>query len=155
VKRLVLSMVVVLLTVVAPPAKAAMPPVVPSMEIPCYDDDEPIGKGSAKVWVFPEQVAVTNPCHYWINFTWGWQPTDPHRQHVLFVAPGKKFNWDAAHARGGLRFPLEDWDATLLKGKYVCRYPFYTYAYAKRVYAYNDARSVPKCLNKNGMWLAP
>jgi hypothetical protein len=154
-RRLGLLTALILLTVFVPPARAAMPPVAPSLKIGCYDDDRPIGKGSAKIWVFPDQLAVTNPCTYWVKFTWGWDPSDPYRQHEIFVAPGKKFNWDAAHALGGLKFPLEHWDATLLKGKYVCRYPFYTYAYAKRVYAYNDARPVPKCVERNGSWLAP
>lgn len=154
-KRVVLAMVVVLLTVFAPPAEAAMPPAAPSATIPCFDDNKPIGKGSAKIWVFPKQVAITNPCTWWVNFTWGWDPAEPNRDHRIFVAPGKKFNWDKAHALGGLKFPLEDWDATLLKGKYVCRYPFLTYGYAKRIYAYNDARSVPKCVNKNGSWVKP
>ncbi|MGH9012291.1 MAG: hypothetical protein ACRDYF_20970 [Acidimicrobiia bacterium] len=92
-----------------------------------FDDDEPIGKGSAKVWVLPKQLAATNPCTYWIRISWGWDPSNPNKQYELFLAPGKKFNWDKAHA----------------------------YGFAKRVYAYNDLRSVPKCIKKNGGWVAP
>ena len=155
VKRLVLSMVVVLLTVLAPPANAAMPPMLPSIAMPCVNDDEPIGKGWAKIWVLPEQVAITNPCTWWVKIEWGWDPANPNHQHVLFLAPGKKFNWDKAHALGGLKFPLDRLDASLMRSYLVCRYPFFTYGYAKRVYAYDDARSVPKCVNKNGGWVKP
>ena len=154
-KRLVLSMVVVLLTAFAPPAKAAMPSVAPSDTIPCFDDDRPIGKGSAKIWVLPEQLAMTNPCTWWVMVSWGWDPANPNHQHVLYLAPGKKFNWDKAHALGGLKFPLRDWDFSLMRSRYICRYPFFTYGYAKRVYAYDDARSVPKCVNEDGGWVKP
>jgi len=157
VKRLVLWSAVILLTVFVPPAKAAMPPVKPTEAVPCYDDDRPIGKGSAKVWVLHNQLAATNPCTYWVTFSWNFDPANPAREDVLFLAPGKKFNWDKAHAPHGFSFPSADeWSgAGLLKGKYVCRYPFFTYGFAKRVYAYNDVRPVPKCVSKNGGWAAP
>lgn len=155
-KRFGLLSVFILLTVFMPPAKAAMPPIAPSEVFPCFDDGKPIGKGRAKVWVLPDRLAAKNPCTYWIKIGWGYPRTDPDNQYVLFLAPGKKFNWDAAHAPGGFSFPrVNDWGAQLLKGKYVCRYPFYRYGFAKRVYAHNDVRSVPKCVNKNGAWVKP
>ena len=158
-KRLIPVAVLALTTMVVPPAHAAMPPTPPSEALECRDDDKRIGKGSAKVWVVSgEQLAATNPCTYPLMIHWWFG--DSARENVIAVAPGKKFNWDAAHApKKGFQFPkgTEDhgWGASLLLPKYACRHPQRSYEYAVKVYAWNDVRPLVACVNRNGEWRKP
>ncbi len=140
--------------VLAVPAEAAVPDTPANRVIPCGN-----GK-AARVWQelnwghpaldeepFLERLAAENPCTKWLEISWGESAFGEGDNDFssVFLAPGKKFNWSASQIkRYGADTPAGGPGYTELVGsKQVCAPK--SYAFAKRVYRYNDLRPVGDC----------
>jgi hypothetical protein len=154
VKRTVIVLAGLLLGIAVPsvPAGAAMPKTPPDWSWTCAS-----GK-SAKVWFQYQNrdmtapvvlMAAKNPCKTWIAIYW--HNPDRSIYSRVFLAPGKKFNWDQAHieangadtpADGGFHVGRE-------RNREACGGPNDSmgrpWAFHKRIYSYKDVRPVPEC----------
>lgn len=138
----------------AAPAEAALPTSPPSETLACAN-----GK-TAKAWMnygaeygLLSMLAVDNPCKgQWVELAWpGWSVSDPYGQWI-YVAPGKRFNWDGPR--------LREWRATGEAGEFtgarlvapgaacVRNYEAangWSSFNGKLVYSYDDVRAAPEC----------
>jgi hypothetical protein len=140
----------------AGPAEAALPVTEPTRVIHC-------GTKAALVWQETRHVdrvvdgelyeelafttlAAVNPCREWLEISWGGDPNRPKPEFSsLFLAPGKKFNWDEWQI-SKYRADTPVWYTgytELVSPKQVCAPK--SYNFAKKVYKYNDVRSVGDC----------
>jgi hypothetical protein len=154
-KAIVTLILLAMTALTAPRAGAALPKTAPSQTLRCAN-----GK-TAKVWTeygAPYRrlslLAAENPCKdRWLAMDWpGESESDPYGD-TIFLAPGKRFNWDEPHLSewGMWEYEYEDAGASLVLPKDACVSNYETEESGltsfsgSLVYGYNDVRDAPEC----------